>query len=94
MKIFELESIFVEEIPEEIEEGKIYISEKYGTTTHLCACGCMGKTITPLKEVWGDGWDLFRNQDKVTLRPSIGNWAGQSPYHAHYYITENKIEWL
>ena len=28
----------------------------------------------------------------ITLRPSIGNFS--IPYKSHYYITENKVEWL
>lgn len=89
--IHELQPVFVELIDGDIEEGKLYISEKYKTAVHLCACGCGGKTVTPL----GDGeWHLTRNNETVMLRPSIGNWKWESPYHAHYYITENKIEWL
>jgi len=96
MRIDNLIPFFVNEIPQDkyLAEGRIYISIKYGCAVHLCACGCKGKTISSLKPVFSDGWDLANNQGKVTLRPSIGNWAGQKPYHAHYYITENKIEWL
>lgn len=28
----------------------------------------------------------------ITLRPSIGNYS--IPCQSHYYITENKVEWL
>lgn len=81
---------YCETIPPNLEGGKIYISLKYGCVLHLCACGCGGKTVTPL----GQGeWTLTDNNGKITLRPSIGNWAGENPYHAHYYITDNIIEW-
>jgi hypothetical protein len=83
--------VYVEEIPAEIEPGKLFITKQYGVAVHLCACGCGGKTVTPLDP---DEWTLTDSNNKVTLRPSIGNWTGQSPYHAHYYITANKIEWL
>lgn len=90
MKIFEIEPVFLDKIPQELEEGKLYISKMYGVAIHLCACGCLQKAITPL----GDGeWNITENEDKVTLRPSIGNWTGENPYHAHYLITNNKIEW-
>lgn len=80
-----------DQIPEELENGVLYISLKYKVAIHLCACGCGGQTVTPL----GKGeWLLTENDEKVTLRPSIGNWAGESPYHAHYYITDSKIDWL
>lgn len=87
-KIFEIKPVFTEQIPDIIEEGILYISEKYDVTVHLCACGCKGKTVLPL----GAGeWSLKKNGDKVSTHPSIGNWSGQRPYHAHYFITDNKI---
>lgn len=90
-RINELEPIECEEIPAKKEPGKLYITKQYGVAVHLCACGCGGKTVTPL----GPGeWSLTENEGKVTLRPSIGNFSGENPYHAHYYITDNKIEWL
>lgn len=94
MKIFELRPEYHELIPEIIEEGILYISLKYGCAIHLCACGCKDKTVTAFKPEWKDGWTLTCVNDKVTLRPSIGNFAGENPYHAHYYITENRIDWL
>ena len=100
-RINELIPVFVDLIPEKIGEGLIYVSFKYEVAIHLCCCGCGGKTVTPI----GKGeWQIEVKKEentpdipmntKVTLRPSIGNWAGENPYHAHYYITENKIEWL
>lgn len=95
MRIKELtEIVYCDQIPENLEEGKLYVSEKYGTAIHLCACGCKQKTVTTLTPYWDSGWTLTRINHTVTLRPSIGNFAGENPYHAHYYITENKIEWL
>lgn len=91
MKIDELQPVYVENIPNPIEEGKLYISIEYKVAIHLCACGCQGKAVTPLAK---DEWSLTDVDGKVTLRPSIGNWSGESPHHAHYYITNNKIEWL
>ena len=83
--------VFVEFIPEILEQGKLYISEKYGCAIHLCLCGCGGKSVTPL----GDGeWTLTKNGDKVSLSPSIGNWSGENPYHAHYIITNNKANFV
>lgn len=90
-KLFELKPEYVEFIPEKPEDGILYISERFGLAIHLCACGCRRKTVTPL----GEGeWTLTKQDDKITLRPSIGNFIGENPYHAHYYITDNKIEWL
>lgn len=91
MRLTEIEPIFVETVPHELEEGKLYISKEYKTAIHLCACGCKGKTVTSLKV--GE-WALSYIGNTVTLRPSIGNFSGENPHHAHYYISNNKIEWL
>ena len=90
-KIFELTPEYNEHIPKELEEGKLYISDRFGVAIHLCACGCGEKTVTPIGK---GGWTLTKSGNKVTLRPSIGNFKGGTPYHAHYYVTENKIQWL
>lgn len=88
MKTEELIPVYLKEIPSILEEGKLYISKEFKVAIHLCACGCKGKSVTPLYE-----WTLTENDNKVTLRPSIGNWNGENTYHAHYFITNNKIEW-
>lgn len=90
-RLTELTPVYVDEIPKELDRGKLYISKQYGIAVHLCACGCGGKTVTPIRP--GE-WTLSEQDGKVTLRPSIGNFMGENPYHAHYYITDNKIEWL
>ena len=95
MKIDELVPVYVERMPDTIKVGLLYISNDRYACSHLCACGCGGETYLPLKPQNQDGWDLTEKEGGiVTLRPSIGNWKGQNPYHAHYYITNNKIEWL
>jgi len=89
MKHLELIPKFVTHIDEELQEGILYISEEYQTAIHLCACGCGGKAVTPLNR-----WTLTNNDGLITLRPSIANWSGEREYHAHYYITNNKIQWV
>lgn len=93
-RLTDLFPVYVETVPDTLKIGLLYISKKYGCTVHLCACGCGQKTVTDLKPNWNDGWTLSDNNGLVTLRPSIGNFKGENPYHAHYYITNNKIEWL
>lgn len=90
-RINELTPIYCKHIPAEIKSGVLYISKEFSVAIHLCACGCGGQTVTPLTT---DEWLLSEANGKVTLRPSIGNFMGEKPYHAHYYITDNKIEWL
>lgn len=79
---------FVETIPRQLEEGILYISPEFETATHLCACGCKEKVVTPLSS---DGWKLIYTGTTVTLDPSIGNWS--LPCRSHYYIKKNTIVW-
>ncbi len=87
-KIKELKPLDVKFIPEVLEEGILYVSHEYGTAVHLCCCGCGNQTVTPF---FRGGWVLSERLGKVTLRPSIGNWA--FPCRSHYWITENRVEW-
>lgn len=80
--------VFVDTIPQTLEENKIYISERFETSSHLCACGCGEKAVLPLGN---RGWTLTKHENgKISFNPSVGNWKWEAPnYHAHYYITEN-----
>lgn len=89
-RLSEITPVFVTNIPDLLEHGKLYISKEYNCAIHLCACGCGEKSVTPIKE--GE-WMLIERNDLVSLHPSIGNFIGENPYHAHYYITDNKIIW-
>jgi len=80
-----IEPIFVEFIPEVLENNKLYISEKYETCIHNCLCGCRGKTVTPLGP---NEWTLIKHDNgKVSLTPSINNY--QFSCKSHYIITKN-----
>ncbi|WP_354113945.1 DUF6527 family protein [Bradyrhizobium sp. RT3a] len=79
---------FVEYIPRSLQEGVLYVSRKYHTASHLCACGCGNKAVTPLNP---SGWQLTTKHGKTTLHPSIGNWG--FPCESHYWIRDEKIEW-
>lgn len=91
-RIFEIKPVFVDNIPDKLEYGILYISRTCKTATHLCACGCGLETVTPLSPP--ENWILINNNSLVSLSPSIGNTKGEAPnYHAHYYIIDNKIIW-
>lgn len=79
---------FVEYIPTDLKPGVLYISMKYATAVHLCACGCGEKVVTPISR---SDWKLLFDGETITLRPSIGNFEYKC--RSHYFITENKIEW-
>jgi len=83
-----LEHEFVEFIPKKLEHGKLYISIRFRTAVHLCACGCGIKTVTPLSPT---DWKLTFDGRTVSLYPSIGNWG--FPCRSHYWVTKSEIMW-
>lgn len=88
MKRTTITPVFVDFIPEELDEGVVYISEFYRTIAHRCCCGCGQEVVTPLSPV---DWQLEKEGKLITIRPSIGNW--NYPCQSHYLITRNKVEW-
>lgn len=79
---------FVELMPKVLSDGVLYISKKYSTASHLCCCGCGTKIVTPLKP---GAWRLTVNGQRVSLRPSVGNWSAAC--QSHYWIQDSKINW-
>lgn len=79
---------FVDFIPPVLQPGVIYISERYHTASHLCACGCGEKVVTPLSPA---DWELTLDGGTVSLYPSIGNW--NYACRSHYWIRRNQIIW-
>ena len=60
---------FVDHIPEELDDGVLYVSMRFGTVVHRCACGCGEEVVTPLGPV---EWRLTYDGKAVSLEPSIG----------------------
>ena len=79
---------YVDVMPETIEAGRLYISKRFRTAAHLCACGCGDRVVTPLKPA---KWKLIEHDGLVSLSPSIGRW--QLPCKSHYWICDNKVVW-
>ena len=79
---------FVEFIPAPLQPGTLYVSIRFGTATHLCACGCGNKVVTPLRPT---DWKLIYDGKSVSLDPSIGNWSFEC--RSHYWIKNNRIRW-
>lgn len=94
MRITEFKIEYVDFIPpvEAMKEGVLYISEPYKTTSHLCACGCGNVVVLPYGRRDGMFWTLTERLSGVTMRPSVGSF--NLPCKSHYYITDNKVEWL
>lgn len=88
MKQFSIKPRLVEFIPTHLEDGVLYVSEKYQTAIHKCCCGCGQEVVTPLSSAQ---WQVRIVGEKVTLYPSIGNW--NSKCKSHYWIKKNRIVW-
>jgi hypothetical protein len=86
MKIRRLHPEFVEYMPESLEEGVLYISERYRLCSHKCCCGCGEEVVTPLSPA---GWRLTREGELVSLWPSVGNW--DYACRSHYVIRGNAV---
>jgi hypothetical protein len=83
-----LRNRFVEYIPEDIEEGVLYISIRFGTAVHQCCCGCGAEVVTPLSPT---DWAITYDGESVSLDPSIGNW--DAGCHSHYWIRRGMVIW-
>jgi len=79
---------FVEFIPDELKEERLYISVQYATVAHKCCCGCGKEVVTPLSPT---DWKLVFDGKTVSLDPSIGNWSFQC--RSHYWIRNNRVKW-
>jgi len=87
-RLVEIRHQFGDIIPDELEEGTLYISMKYATAIHLCFCGCGSKVVTLLRP---NRWQISFDGRSVSLTPSIGNWG--FPCKSHYWIRKNRVEW-
>jgi hypothetical protein len=88
VKVSRIEHLFVEFLPDDIEEGVLYVSMPYAIVEHRCCCGCGEKVVTPLSPT---DWSLTFDGKTVSLRPSIGNW--NFPCQSHYWIRGSEVIW-
>lgn len=79
---------FVDELPDDVEQGVLYVSMEFATAVHACACGCGNRVLTPLRS---NRWWMTFDGDRVWLCPSIGNWNFDCK--AHYWIQGNAVRW-
>lgn len=94
MKTTVFEIVRVEFMPNELEQGKLYLSKEYKTVIHACACGCETRTVTPIdnerhergEDRW---WGIYPSWEAelISIQASILN----KPCNAHYYITNNQV---
>lgn len=79
---------FVEYIPDELDDGVLYVSIPHLTAVHKCACGCGEETVTPISPT---DWKLTFDGESVSLSPSIGNWSYKC--RSHYWIKDGQVRW-
>ena len=88
MKVSTIRAEFVEFVPERLDDGVLYISERYKTASHKCCCGCGEEVVTPLGPA---DWSIRVDGDRVSVHPSIGNWNFKC--RSHYVIRRNQVVW-
>lgn len=79
---------FVDYIPNELNEGIIYVSIAFATVVHKCCCGCGNEVVTPLSPT---DWKLIFDGKSISLDPSIGNWNFNC--QSHYWIKRDRVIW-
>ena len=79
---------FVRHVPEQLEDGVLYISVEFATAMHKCLCGCGLEVATPFAPTH---WKLTFDGVSVSLRPSVGNWSYDCK--SHYWIHRNRVVW-
>lgn len=88
MTLHSIRHEFVEHIPEDLEDGVIYVSVGFATVVHRCCCGCGNEVVTPLHP---NDWNLTFDGETISLNPSIGNWSFDC--QSHYWIERNQVDW-
>lgn len=68
-------------MPEKLEFGKMYYSQKYKVANHLCLCGCGVQAPIPIKE--GE-WSISNENGRLTVKPSLQQLFD---CRSHYIIT-------
>ena len=79
---------FVDEVPDELSTGVLYVSIEHASMVHLCACGCGSEVVLPLTP---EDWRLTYNGEDVSVSPSVGNWS--LPCRSHYFIRASEVVW-
>lgn len=77
---------FVDLVPDDLDEGVLYVCIPYTTVMHKCFCGCGHEVVTPLAP---RQWSLTFDGETITLTPSIGNWS--FPCRSHYWVRAGKV---
>lgn len=88
MKRTSLKPLFVENAPDVLEDGVIYVSIPFGVAMHNCCCGCGGEVTTRISPT---GWEFSFNGEDISVWPSVG--PSTFKCKSHYVIRRGKIIW-
>lgn len=88
MKTNTIRAEFVEFVPDLLDDGVLYISERYKTASHKCCCACGEEVVIPLGPA---DWSVRIDGGKVSMHPSIGNWRFRC--RSHYVIWRDQVVW-
>lgn len=86
MRYVRLQHRFVENVPDRLDPGVLYISMEYGIVAHSCCCGCGEEVVTPLTPT---DWKMTYDGEAVSLSPSVGNWT--LACRSHYVIRDGGV---
>lgn len=82
-------SRLVDEVPEHLAPGVLYVADSFKTAMHLCCCGCGGEVTT---RYGAGGWSLSLEPAGPTIVPSIG--PATQKCRSHYVVTRGEVFWL
>lgn len=92
LKKVTIEPVFVGQMPDLLEFGKVYISEEYKTSVHLCLCGCPNKVVMPIDD-GSKWWQLVKESNgTISFIGSVGNYKFDC--QSHYVITKNVANFI
>jgi hypothetical protein len=98
MQVEEFTPVSCESIPENLEPGKLYISEAQTTAAHLCPCGCGCEVVLPFVELGrnpGRNYPGAGGRYLVLTKPGAGVFSFAPSFNPHrgcrYFITRNKV---
>ena len=89
MITYNFDLVLCDHFPSDPQDGNFYYSEEFRSSLHLCACGCKGRVVMPIKAA---GWTLTRLASSFSISPSVGN--RELVCRSHYFIRNGKVIWL
>ncbi len=75
--------------PRPLDEGVLYVSDRFAASAHKCACGCGNDVVLALNPAQ---WQLAKHPDgSASLTPSIDN--SSLPCRSHYWFRHGRVDW-